>query len=280
MSLTVFIIVILAAFLHAVWNAMVKKGEDKYVSLTAIVLGHIPIAIIVIFFTPIISVQSLSYIFISAIFLTGYEWCLLSAYRLEDYTKVYPIARGTAPIFIVTLSLLLFGVSISKFELMGVLVISFGIIILSFQHNRNFKNYSAVVYALTTGLFISFYSISDGYGGRVSDSPLNYTAWLMILNAVIFSILLIIMNKPGVIKKVLKKEKKLLFVGGTLSFVVYATVVWAFTQAPVPLVATLRETSIIFALLIGSLFLKEKFTFFKTTAVLTIFFGVILLKFL
>ena len=271
MSLTVFIIVILAAFLHAVWNAMVKKGDDKYASLTAIVLGHIPIAIIVIFFTPIISVQSIPYIFFSAIFLTGYEWCLLSAYRLEDYTKVYPIARGTAPIFIVTLSLLLFGISISKFELMGVLAISFGIIILSFQHNRNFKNYSAMVYALTTGLFISFYSISDGYGGRVSDSPLNYTAWLMILNAVIFSILLIIMNKSGVIKKVLKKEKKLLFVGGTLSFVVYAAVVWAFTQAPVPLVAALRETSIIFALLIGSLFLKEKFTFFKTTAVLTIF---------
>ena len=280
MSLKVFIVVILAAFLHAVWNAMVKKGDNKYVSLTAIVLGHIPISVIVIFFTQIISIQSLPYIFISAIFLTGYEWCLLSAYRLEDYTKVYPIARGTAPIFIVTLSLLLFGISISKFELMGVLAISFGIIILSFQNNRNFKNYSAVVYALSTGLFISFYSISDGYGGRVSDSPLNYTAWLMILNAVIFSILLINIHKSEVIKKVLRKEKKILFVGGTLSFVVYATVVWAFTQAPVPLVAALRETSIIFALLIGALFLKEKFTFFKTTAVLAIFFGVILLKFL
>ena len=84
----------------------------------------------------------------------------------------------------------------------------------------------------------------------------------------------------GVIKKVLNEEKKILFIGGTLSFIVYATIVWAFTQAPVPLVSALRETSIIFALLIGSLFLKEKFTFFKTTAVLTIFFGVILLKFL
>ena len=279
MSLKVFIVVILAAFLHAVWNAMVKKGDNKYVSLTAIVLGHVPISIIVIFFTPVISFQSIPYILISGVFLSGYEWCLLSAYRLEDYTKVYPIARGTAPIFIVTLSLLLFGVSISKFELMGILAISFGIIILSFQNNRNLKNYSAVVYALSTGLFISFYSISDGYGGRVSDSPLNYTAWLMILNAVIFSILLIIMNKPGVIKKVLNEEKKILFIGGTLSFTVYAAVVWAFTQAPVPLVAALRETSIIFALLIGSLFLKEKFTFFKAIAVLTIFFGVILLKF-
>ena len=279
MPLTVFFAIIFAALLHAIWNAMVKKGDDKYISLTAVVLGHVPISIIVIFFTPIISFQSIPYIFISAIFLSGYEWCLLSAYRLEDYTKVYPIARGTAPIFIVVLSLLLFNTIISKFELMGILVISFGVIILGFQNIKTFKNYSAVVYAISTGLFISCYSISDGYGGRLSASPLNYTAWLMILNAVIFSILLRIMNKPGVIKKVLSEGKKIFFIGGTLSYVVYGTIVWAFTQASVPTVAALRETSIIFALLIGTFFLKEKFTFLKTAAVLTIFFGVILLKF-
>ena len=130
MSLTVFFAIIFAAFLHAVWNAMVKKGDDKYISLTAVVLGHVPISIVVIFVTPILSFQSIPYIFVSAIFLSGYEWCLLSAYRLEDYTKVYPIARGTAPIFIVILSLVLFDVSILKFELIGILIISFGIIIL------------------------------------------------------------------------------------------------------------------------------------------------------
>jgi len=279
MSLKVFFAIIIAAFLHAVWNAMVKKEDDKYVSLTAIVLGHVPISIAVIFFTPILSVQSIPYIFVSAIFLSGYEWCLLSAYRLEDYTKVYPIARGTAPIFIVILSLLLFDVSILKFELIGILIISFGVIILGFQKIKTFKNFSAVVYALGTGLFISGYSITDGYGGRMSASPLNYTAWLMILNAIIFLILLKIMNKPGVVKKVLNKGKKIFFIGGTLSYIVYGTIIWAFTQASVPTVAALRETSIIFALLIGTFFLKEKFTPVKTAAVLTIFFGVILLKF-
>jgi len=254
MPLTVFIAVILAAFLHAVWNAMVKKGEDKYISLTAVVLGHIPIAIAVIFFTPMISYQSIPYIFISAIFLSGYEWCLLSAYRLEDYTKVYPIARGAAPIFIVIFCLLLFNITILKFELVGILVISFGIIILGFQNIKTFKNHSAMAYALGTGLFISGYSITDGFGGRLSESPLNYTSWLMILNAIIFLILLKIMNKRGVVNKVLDKEKKILFVGGTLSYIVYATIIWAFTKASVPTVAALRETSIIFALLIGTFF--------------------------
>ena len=279
MSLTVFIAVILAAFLHAVWNAMVKKGDNKYVSLTAIVLGHVPISIIVIFFTPAISVQSIPFILISAVFLSGYEWCLLSAYRLEDYTKVYPIARGTAPIFIIIISLFLFSLNISKFELIGVLVISFGIIILGLQNIKTFKNYSAIMYALGTGLFISCYSITDGFGGRLSGSPLNYTAWLMILNAVIFSILLIIMNKQEVVKKVFSEEKKTFFIGGTLSYTVYGIIIWAFTQAPVPLVAALRETSIIIALMIGAIFLNEKLNILKISAVLTIFFGVILLKF-
>lgn len=279
MSLTVFIAVILAAFLHAVWNAMVKKGHDKYVSLTAIVLGHVPISIVVIFLTPAVTVQSIPYILISAIFLTGYEWCLLSAYRLEDYTKVYPIARGTAPIFIIIISLFLFSLNISKLELIGVLVISFGIIILGFQNIKTFKNYLPTMYALGTGLFIACYSITDGFGGRLSTSPLNYTAWLMILNAVIFSILLTIMNKPGVVKRVFSDEKKIFFIGGTLSYTVYGTIIWAFTQASVPLVAALRETSIIFALLIGAIFLNEKLNMLKISAVLTIFFGVILLKF-
>ena len=279
MPLNIFFVVILAAFLHAIWNAMVKKEEDKYFSLTAIVLGHVPISIVVIFLTPTLSIQSIPYIFASAIFLAGYEWCLLSAYRLEDYTKVYPIARGTAPIFIVILSLLLLNINISRFELIGILVISFGIIILGFQSIRTFKNYSAIVYAVATGIFISCYSISDGFGGRLSNSPLNYTAWLMILNAIFFSILLKIMNIPRVPLKVLSEGKKIFFIGGTLSYIVYGTIVWAFTQAPVPLVAALRETSIIFALLIGTFFLKEKFTLLKVIATFIIFFGVVLLKF-
>ena len=279
MSLNIFLIVILAAFLHAIWNAMVKREDDKYFSLTAIVLGHVPISIVVIFLTPTLSIQSIPYIFASAIFLAGYEWCLLSAYRLEDYTKVYPIARGTAPIFIVILSLLLLNINISRFELIGILIISFGIIILGFQSIRTFKNYSAIVYAVATGIFISCYSISDGFGGRLSNSPLNYTAWLMILNAIFFSILLKIMNMPRVPLKVLNEGKKIFFIGGTLSYIVYGTIVWAFTQAPVPLVAALRETSIIFALLIGTFFLKEKFTLLKVIATFVIFIGVALLKF-
>ena len=279
MSSIVFITVIFSAFIHAIWNGMVKNQNDKYIALTAIVLGHIPLSIIVLLFTPMVSIKSIPYIFISAIFLAGYEWCLLSAYRLEDYTKVYPIARGSAPIFIVILSLLFFSIHISKFELAGIIVISLGIIILSFQNFKNIGNYSAIFYAAATGFFISCYSITDGFGGRASLSPLNYTALLMIFNATVtFPILLFIMKKNKALGEVFVKAKKIFFIGGSLSYIAYATVVWAFTHAPVPLVAALREISIIFALLIGALFLKEKLTLIKIISLFLIFIGAVLLK--
>jgi len=279
MSSSVFIAVIFAALVHSIWNGMIKKQDDKYVALTALVLGHVPLSIIVIFITPMISPESIYYIFISSIFLTGYEWCLLSAYRLEDYTKVYPIARGSAPIFIVILSLLFFSINISKFELAGILIISLGIIILTFNNFKNINNYSAIFYAIATGFFISCYSINDGFGGRASLSPLNYTAWLMTFNATVtFPILLVIMKKTEVFKKIFIKGKKIFFIGGPLSYIAYGTVVWAFTQAPVPLIAALREISIIFALLIGAFFLREKLTLLKITSIFVIFIGVLLLK--
>ena len=279
MSSVVFIAVIFAALIHSAWNGMVKKHEDKYIALTAIVLGHVPLSIVVLFFTPIITIKSIPYIIISAVFLAGYEWCLLSAYRLEDYTKVYPIARGSAPIFIVIFSLLFFSINISAFELMGIFAISLGIIILSISNFKNINNYTAIFYAIATGFFISCYSINDGFGGRASLSPINYTAVLMIFNATItFPILLVIMRKTDCIKETFTKGKKIFLFGGSLSFTAYAIIVWAFTHAPVPLVAALRETSIIFAILIGSLFLKEKLTLIKISSILVIFIGVLLLK--
>ena len=279
MPLNIFLAIILAAFLHAVWNAMVKNEDNKYVAVTAIVLGHVPVSVLIILLTPIPSVESIPFIILSALLHIGYEWYLLSAYRFGDLTKVYPIARGTAPILITIVSLIFLGVALSNFEILGIIIISLGILSLSLQGAKGIKNRSAVIYALVTGFFIMGYSITDGYGARVSNSFLSYMGWSFILNATIFPIILKINNKSEIITKIFKEGKKIFFIGGTLSYIVYGIVIWGFTQAPIALITALRETSIIFALLIGTFFLKEKFTLLKTVAVLTIFFGVILLKF-
>jgi len=277
--LNIFLLVILAAFLHAVWNALVKNEENKYLAVTAIVLGHVPVSIFIILLTPTPSVESIPFIILSALLHIGYEWYLLSAYRFGDLTKVYPIARGTAPILVAIVSLTFLGVVLSNFEILGIFIISLGILSLSFQGAKGLKNRSVVIYALITGFFIMGYSITDGHGARVSNSFLSYMGWSFILNATIFLIILKINNKSEIITKTFKEGKKIFFIGGTLSYIVYGIVIWAFTQAPIALVAALRETSIIIALLIGIFFLKEKFTFLKAMATFIIFFGVVLLKF-
>ena len=279
MPLNIFLAIILAAFLHAVWNAMVKNEDNKYLAVTAIVLGHVPISVLIILLTPIPSVESIPFIILSALLHIGYEWYLLSAYRFGDLTKVYPIARGTAPILITIVSLIFLGVALSNFEILGIFIISLGILSLSLQGAKGIKNRSAVIYALVTGFFIMGYSITDGYGARVSNSFLSYMGWSFILNATIFPIILKINNKSEIITKIFKEGKKIFFIGGTLSYIVYGIVIWGFTQAPIALITALRETSIIFALLIGTFFLKEKFTLLKVIATFIIFFGVALLKF-
>ena len=106
-------------------------------------------------------------------------------------------------------------------------------------------------------------------------SPLSFMGWSFIVNALLFHILLKIMNKPDVVKRVFSEAKLLFWFGGTISYIVYGIVVWGFTQAPIPLVSALRETSVIIALLIGTIFLKERFTIFKTLSILVIFAGVV-----
>ena len=115
MSLDIFIAVILAAFLHATWNAMVKNEENKYLAVTAIVLGHVPASVFIILLTPFPSVESIPFIILSALMRNGYNWYLLSAYKFGNLTKVYPIARGTAPILVTIVSLIFLGVALSNF---------------------------------------------------------------------------------------------------------------------------------------------------------------------
>ena len=279
MSSAVFIAVILAAFLHAVWNAMVKNMKDKYLGMSGIVFGHLPASIVVIFLTPIPAPESIPFIILSAIIHNGYQCFLLNSYKFGDYTKVYPVARGAAPILVTIISLFFLGTVLSNFEILGIFTISIGILSLSYFDKKPFKDQKEIIYALMTATFIMGYSITDGIGAKISNSFLSYMSWSFILNAIIYSTLLSFIGQKKIITKTITKGKFIFLIGGTTSYLVYGIVVWAFTQAPIPIVTTLRETSIIFALLIGSLFLKEKFTFLKTAAVLTIFFGVLLLKF-
>ena len=278
MEQNVFLLVIFAAILHSIWNGMVKSYKDKVISVSAIVFGHVPMAILLILFLPLPNLDSVPYIILSAIIHQGYQYNLISAYKFGDLTKVYPIARGTGPIIATIISIIFLGLVITKFQTLSIILICFGIIILGIFNKSSIKNNKAVTYSLATGFFIGVYSLTDGYGARISQSPLSFLGWSFVLNAMIFPFVLRYMGYSNVFNHVMKEAKTIFWVGGTLSYIVYGIVVWSFTQAPIPLIAALRESSIVFSILIGFFFLKERITFIKVISILTIFAGVVFLK--
>ena len=278
MEPTIFLLVIFAAVLHAIWNGMVKKFEDKITSVSAIVFGHVPIAIVAMFFLPLPTIESVPYIILSAIIHQGYQYNLISAYKIGDFTKVYPVARGTGPIVATIISITFLGLLITKFQILSIFLICFGIIILGLFSESAIKNNKVIIYSLSTGFFIGLYSLADGYGARISLSPLSFIGWSFILNAMIFPFVLKYMGYSNVLNRVMKEAKLIFWVGGTLSYIVYGIVVWSFTKAPIPLVGALRESSIVFSILIGFFFLKERITFIKVTSIVAIFAGVVFLK--
>ncbi len=278
MSLAVFLAVIAAAALHAGWNALVKGGGDKTVTMAAVIFGHLPLALLALPFVPVPTPESLPYLVGSVLFHTGYQVFLIKSYRTGELTQVYPVARGSAPLIVTLISVGFLGVVLLPAQIAGILVIGLGIFGIALaRQGDGLRNVGAVGLALTTGCFIAGYSIVDGLGARVMGAPVAYYSWLSLLNAVLFAIILRL-TSPGAISRIPREAGRVFLIGGAASYIAYAMVVWAFTRAPIPVVTALRETSIIFALLIGILFLGERVTLAKVISTLLVVSGVIVLR--
>ena len=278
MSSTVFILVIAAALLHAVWNALIKGSKDQRLNMTALALGGVPISLIVLFLQPFPNQESWGYILLSTLIHLIYLFTLLGSYKTGELSQVYPIARGSAPLIVAAVSFFILKESFNFSQIAAIILIIFGVLISTFaKQSTGRRNFSAAKLALFTGCMIAAYSIVDGFGGRVSGSALSYFACVAICYGVIFP-LIVERQTPGLIKRIPKEAKLTFFVGSNASFIAYAIVVWAFTQAPIALVTALRETSISFALIIGVLFLKEQNNVFKVLAVVLTLAGAIVLK--
>ena len=176
------------------------------------------------------------------------------------------------------ISILFLGITFDLPILLSIILISFGIMLLGFNSNLNVNDTNALKYSLTTGLFIGLYSLIDGCGARISLSAISFISFSFILSALIFVILIKIIDNQNIISKVASEGKILFVIGGTLSFLIYIIVVWGFTKAPVALVSALRETSIFFSIFIGYFFLKENITIKKILSICFIVFGVIGIK--
>ena len=278
MDTTVFIIILLATVMHAIWNAMVKHHPDKVIAVLAIVLGHIPLALLCIIYFPLPGKEALPYIIASVIAHQGYQWYMINSYKVGDYTNVYPIFRGFGPLLATLISMIFLGVVFKIATIISILFICVGIMVLGLFGSKDKNQFEIIKYALLTGSFISLYSLIDGYGARVSASSISYISFSFLYSALLFPIILKLNKHENIISKVFKDAKMIFWVGGSISFVIYVIVVWGFTKAPIPLVAALRETSIFFSIFIGYFFLKETINLKKIISILLIVIGVIGIK--
>jgi drug/metabolite transporter (DMT)-like permease len=277
MSFAVFLAVMLAAVLHAGWNAVVKTGLSKQTSMFLLAVGHAAIGLALVPFFPLPPAQVWPWLLGSGLIHMAYQLFLAFAYEQGDLSRVYPISRGAAPLIVLVIGLLALADPMSATEIAGIVVLGGGIALMARGVFRNGESRRLLPFALGAACATAGYTLTDGMGARVWGEPLAYVSWLMILSAIFYT--------PAVValrgRAVLRADRRAWAVGmaaAAASFLAYAIAVWAMTRAPIPLVGALRETSILFAVLIGWLLFGERMDRGKLLAALFIVAGVALTR--
>jgi len=277
MSLAVSLAVLAAALLHASWNAMIKGGGDVLHDTAGIVVGAMLIGLPFIFVVPLPVAAAWPFIFASVTVHLAYYWLMVSAYRAGDLSLVYPLMRGVAPLLTAVAGIAVFGEMPAPVAWFGMLLISAGVFALGYRALGHAPSRAAVAFALANAAVIALYTLIDGQGARVSGNAWSYIVWLFVLDGIPFSLWMLATRRASFIAHLRSRSRRAL-VGGGLSAAAYAISVWAMTEAPVALVASLRETSVLFATLIGARMLRERLAPRRWTGVIAVVVGVVALK--
>lgn len=279
MTTSLFLSVLAAAFFHASWNAIVKFGSDRFLGVVLVAFFSGVISIVGLFFVELPAKESLPWMFLSMFFHTGYCLFLSQAYGSGDFGQVYPIARGSAPILAALLSWAILDESPPLLAMFGALLLVSGVLLMAFSGRKTAAKMSwqALIYALITATFTALYTLSDGAGARASLNPVSYTLWLFAINGAILTVIMCIRYRASSWASI-RQHWKPGFIGGIMSLLSYGIAIWAMSQAPIALVAALRETSVLFAMVISVYFLKEPLNKMRITAALVIVCGVIITR--
>lgn len=267
-------LVLLAALLHALWNTIVKTGRDGLLMFALIKAPTMVVGVLVIAFVGLPGTESVPYAIGSALGFTAYCFLLVWAYRVGDLNLVYPVARGSAPLMVALLSGLLLGERLSGLGMAGIFIISSGIAVFAYHPGAHTRHIADLLRAFGVGLCIASYTLLDGMGARVSQNVLGYTAMATVFSGIPLMIVTYVLRGKEM-TEVLRRDWKIGVVGGVMMFTTYAIVIYAMTLTQVTHVAALRETSIIFAALIGALVLKEPMGLRRTVAATVVACGII-----
>jgi len=275
--MSVLTVILIAAILHASWNAFIKNKGNGFAKMT--ILATI-IGLIVAPFTFVVGVPPLEtcmYLSVSIIAHTMYMHSLTRAYQNEDFSVAYPFARGLAPLLTVIILLFFFNRSISINELIGIGIIILGILIL-FNAQKLKINFKILISLLYFPVSIVFYTLVDAMGVKTADSTQQFIVWLFILIPIPM-LLYSLANQKELVVSTFIENKYSLILASIGSLTSYSLVLWAYTQAPIYYVASIRESSIIFASLIGLIFFKEKGLLRRLLASMVLFAGVVILEY-
>ncbi|HEY5217793.1 MAG TPA: EamA family transporter [Pseudolabrys sp.] len=275
----VFLAVLFAAACHAGWNALIKVGLDPLSATTLISLGSGVVALV---FLPLVGVPAWPawpWLIASVVIHLVYFAALIESYRTGDLGQVYPIARGAAPLMTATATTLLVGEHLSPVGWGGIVALVAGVFLLSAHGGRDLARIDrrAVGFALFTALTICTYSVVDGIGVRLSANANAYSLWVFVGIALVMLPYAFYRDGRDVIPA-MRTYWRRGFVGGALQVLSYGTVLWAMTLAPIAIVATLRETSVLFGAAIAVVVLKEPLRAVRIAAALLIVCGLVLMR--
>jgi len=278
-------IVLLAALLHASWNALVKAGPDKYLTTLLVACGAGAVSLPLLPFAAMPHAASWPWLTASACCQVIYYRLLAAAYKHGDMSQAYPLMRGAAPLLVTLASVPLLGERLHWRQDIAVMLICGGVLTLTILRgasvgadtaaNRDARR-RATAYALLNAAVIAAYTMIDGVGVRKSGAPASYTMWLFGLTAVL--LLLCSTRRWHELPAYARTHLRAMLLGGFGTLASYGLALWAMTQAPVAAVAALRETSILFAALLAALFLREKLAPGRILAITLIACGAIVMR--
>jgi drug/metabolite transporter (DMT)-like permease len=272
------LLVLLGAFLHASWNAVVKSSRDKFLDIALVTGGSALLSALILPFLPVPAPASWVYAAASVVIHIGYFALVAAAYRASDMSFAYPLMRGTAPLLVTIASGPLIGEYLSLGAWAGVLLISAGVLGMTIVHRApGTGGMRAASPALANAMVIAAYTVIDGAGVRLSGHAAAYTMWVFLATALPL-VAWAALRRGSDLAAHLRDRWHFALIGGACTLGAYILVLWAMTQAPVALVAALRETSILFGTALSALVLKERFGWTRHAAAAVMVSGAIILK--
>jgi drug/metabolite transporter (DMT)-like permease len=270
-------LVLLAALLHASWNALTKAGGDPLISVTIITATGGVCALPLMIWLPPPGPETWKWLVVSACIHYVYQLALVRMYQLGDLSQVYPIARGLAPLGVACLAAIGAGEYLEPLQLIGLALASVAIVSLGIGRVSGQSTRRAVGIALLTAILIGSYTYTDARGVRSVASAEYFIGWSFFLGSVPIVLTTLVVRRADGLAAFRRLGAQAIG-GGLMATIGYAIALWALSRAPMASVASLRESSVLFAAILGTRLLGESFGRRRVVSALLLAVGLVLVQ--